>query len=171
MLERRNHDTEKIALHSKQSIKDVRRLQPEHPLRQAIRQIGEGESANQLKDKQWEILDLESKASNDATSRDTKTSTGTGWRRTVPFPRFLSNPTVDPALKRVMVRWCLYKFPVRNTVCKYDALTLGEITNTNDLDDIAYSKLIEDLRVMFNKDQELWGLCKLHGGYVENLRT
>lgn len=166
-LSRTNHENEKIALHAKQSIEDVQALQTNHPLRQALHRIVHGESVVNLKDKQWHNLEVESRGSNAVTSRGVKVNITTLKGIVHCFPRFLEDPKVDPALKRVMLRWSVYKFPVRYKATPEDTIVLTKIRNTNEMNDTDYKEFIEQVRRIFNKEQEEWGLWKLHHSYVE----
>lgn len=86
------------------------------------------------------------------------------------FPRFLRDRKLDPVLKRAALRWSIYNFPVRHIPSREELGTLRQIEETDDLTEYDYMRWKEALRVLFNKEQEVWGLWKLSFAHIMNVR-
>lgn len=106
-------DEEKVATHAKQSLRDIRCLQNDHPLQEALRLYEMGETPASLRRRQWEQLQTESRGTNERTSRQVRRGENTDHSSRTWFPKFLRDKTLDPALKRAMTHWLIHKFPVR----------------------------------------------------------
>lgn len=106
-------ENEKAAMHARQSMADINNLQDGHPLRQALSKIEVGETERSIRDKQWKQMELDSKGANPQTIRHIHTVKSGNYGNSHQFPRFLRDPKLEPSLKRAMLRWCIYNFPVR----------------------------------------------------------
>lgn len=161
-LERSKHDTPKIAARESQLLEDISSLQPDQPLNTALGQVKSGVSDADLKASQWKKLEQESVGANSSKSRHIKSERKVGHREIHTFPKFLRDPKLTPPMKRAMLRWSVYRFPVRYKPTSEEARTLHQITNTDDLGDEEYMNFVEQIRLIFNAEQELW----IYGNYI-----
>lgn len=111
----------KTAHHAKQSMNDVEELQMDHPLREAKRKIMAGKSILTVRKRQWRRLEEESKGADNSTRRQIIRVVDKNGQYKHNFLRFLIDAKVDPALKRAMLRWAIYKFPVRYKLKREEA--------------------------------------------------
>lgn len=168
---RSNCEKLKVAQHAKASMADIDCLHVNHPLRVAKSRIESGGTVAVLRTQQWDKIDEDSRSRNRTTSRHILTGRGGIRHKQETFPRFLTDSKVDPALKRAMMRWTIYNFPVRYKTNREEDDELKNITRSNEISDAEYHKLIESTRVIFNKEQECWGLWKLKSGYMQDVRS
>lgn len=106
-------EKEKVALHAKRSLADVNILQERHPLKTARVQLEAEEVTRTLRLKQWDTLETDSKSKNKTTSRHITVKKAGVVDKSEQFRRFLKDVKLDPALKRTMLRWSIYNYPVR----------------------------------------------------------
>lgn len=129
---------------------DVDALQDNHPLRVAKARIEAGETPSHLRKEQWKNLETVSKGNNPTTSRYINVDTIGGEGKGKKFPRFLQDGRLDPALKRTMMRWCVYKYPVRYKPTATEKEALGRIRNTDDMDENEYARWQQVMLKVFN---------------------
>lgn len=165
-------ERKKVAFHAQQSIQDIKKLQHDHPLQEALGQVCKGDTAKKQIARQWKQLEKESKGSNDSSSRhitgQDETNNPKDKNR---FPKFLADTELDPTLKRAMLRWTIYKFPVRYKPNIDERQALEEIKHTNQLSDTEYGLMVEKVKKLFNEEQEWWGLWKLRKSYTQDIRS
>lgn len=128
-----------------------------------------GGSVSTVRRREWRKFEEERGAYN-TTSIHINNIEGTNGQDKHKFPRFLTDATVYPALKRAILRCSIYNFPVRYKMKREEEEELKSIRGTNILNDNEYHKLIETVRSVFNEEQERWGLSKLRSSYNQYVR-
>lgn len=124
-----------------------------------------------IRERQWEQLSNRRRGSNDETSRSIKVDRAYRTKQEHQFPRFFRDPKIDPALKWALLRWCVYRFPVRYKESRVESSTLHKLRDTDSLSPIEYEGFVETMSLVFNKEQEEWGLWKLRSSYVADFRA
>lgn len=164
-------DRAKFAAHTKKSIHDVKCLQENHPLRIALNKFEEGETPITLRAKQWAQLTEESKGSNATTSRHVRVEDSSKKRNRAKFPRFLDDPKLDPAMKRAILRWTVYKFPVCYKSNTAEKEAMNRIRCTDGLIEEEYKEMLETIRKVLKEEQNCWGLWRFRSSYVQDVRS
>lgn len=90
-------------------------------------------------------------------------------RRKHGFPRFVADPKPDPALKRAMFCWKIYKFPVRYKSRQEEKEALGLIRCIVDLYEEEYRGMVEKVRLVFNAKQDCWVVWKLRFSPIQDV--
>lgn len=162
----------KVAWHSEQSIRDIKKLQIDHPLQVTLRHVESGGTAYKMREEKWKQLEEQIKSNNESTIRNPCTHRNNETaNKSQHFPRFLTDSKLDPALKRSMLRWLIYKFPVRCQPTTEEKTVMEMIKDTDRLTEEQYRYMVETIRVVFNAEQERWGMWKLRRSYIQDLRS
>lgn len=83
------------------------------PAKDRTGKIQKGGMDAALMERQWKQLYIGSRGEKESTSRHVGCKARGSNKTNTPFPRFLVGKKLDPAMKRAMVRWTIYNFPVR----------------------------------------------------------
>lgn len=85
------------------------------------------------------------------------------------FPRFRRDAKLDPVLKRSILLWVIYKFPVIYKPSRGEKEQLKQIRTTEGIQEAESEKWLNDLLVIFNKEQDCWGLWKLRKVHTQDV--
>lgn len=122
---------------------------------------------------QWRELEEMSKGAAGNVGRHISSKENENHKGPGRYCRFLEDERLEPVLKRMMIKWGIYKFPVKYEATQVEVVQLNNINNTHTLGTEDYEDLIETVRTIFNAEQQHWenSRWKLQSSYVRSIQT
>lgn len=140
------------------SLKDIRQLDADHPLREALGKAKPNTTDRTDVDQEaWTEIKLASKGPtpNPVDRQFVAAAAMNPQHATTRRLSFIEEPNVGGALRKAALRWSIYRFPVRYTPTPEENARLAQLPKWQDLFTELQSKTMNNLLTVYNREESL----------------
>lgn len=161
-LERRTSANSKVAYHANESLTNVNSLEDSHPPKEELhRRAFEAVNTRTMRRAQeWACLLQESKGASPTNGSRQLVAESTGLasgQEGETKTNFVEERDVVAELKKAVLRWSVYRFPIRYTPTEQETQLLAQLPQWPELDEETKNEVRGSLMEVFNAEQKKWG--------------
>lgn len=174
-LMRRASRESKVRYHASESIKNILCLQETHPLRKYLLSKATETTTDWLEHKRrgWaKILEECTDAGSNSGSRQLVCSgLGLGTGRGKQEVHIVEDGDLAPELKKTLLRWSVYKFPVRYKLTEQEEQLFADVPRWKDLSLERKTQVRGALLGAYNAEQNKWGMQTIPSAGARDIRS